>query len=108
MLDKKTNDYLHSRLVKLGDMIGEGEAPPEAHREYKRILKQLGYIQSPPRADNSAEINKAVSAALEKQDCPKCGGKLKQTRKGSLTVICTDCETKLRFKRKRVSKNGKK
>ncbi|UYD21557.1 hypothetical protein [Vibrio phage 29Fa.3] len=107
MLDKKTSDYLHRRLVTLGDMIGDDVATKEARREYKCILKQLGYVQSPPRANNSAAINKAVNEALEKQDCPKCGGKLKQTRKGSLTVICTDCETKMKFKRKRVSKNGK-
>ncbi|UOX38453.1 hypothetical protein VpasPP24_113 [Vibrio phage Vpas_PP24] len=92
---------LSSRLVKLGDMIGDGIDTPEVRREYRVICKQLGYIEDKPRANNSDKINKAVEEALKNQVCPKCHGDLRQKRKGSYKVICIECKSPFKFTPKR-------
>lgn len=100
-LDEETKKRLHSDLVKLGDMMGDGlHHEPDGkwiEKEYSRVLRALGY--SPPRANNSESINRGMAKALENALCEKCGGKLKQTRSGSLRAKCVTCGVKYQFKR---------
>ncbi|ANO57593.1 hypothetical protein [Vibrio phage vB_VhaS-a] len=97
---------LHRRLVKLGDAIGDGVATPEMRRDYRATCKLLGYDTSKPRQNNSERINKIVEKTLQGASCPKCGGTLKQSRKGSYVIRCLDCEARLRVNVKKVRKNG--
>lgn len=91
---------LHDQLVKLGDMMGDGQHhEPDGKwiaKEYRRVSRALGY--GAPRASNAEAINKAMASALEKCQCRKCGGQLKQTKSGSLRAACA-CGAKYQFKR---------
>lgn len=102
--------HLHSQLVKLGDMIGDGlHQEPGGRwitRDYNRALKALGLIPSKPRRNNGAAIDAAMAKSLQSAKCPDCGGGMKQARAGSLRANCLECGTKVQFKpqRKHVSK----
>lgn len=84
--------FLHNQLVKLGDMLGDGlgDEPDGAwiKKEYRAVLKALGY--GPPRRNSSASINSRVARFLENNRC-ECGGALRQTRKGAMRVTCGSC-----------------
>ncbi len=73
-------------------MIGDGLAdePDGAwiKAEYRRVAKALGYTM--PRRNNAAAINEGVRLYLERNNCA-CGGVLKQTRPGSMRVVCGAC-----------------
>lgn len=91
---------LHSQLVKLGDMMGDGlHHEPDGKwitKEYRRVARALGY--GPARTNNTAAINQAVTARLATLGCPKCGGQLKQTRSGAKRAACVACGAKFQFK----------
>lgn len=102
-------DYLHSQLCKLGEMMGDGlhEEPGGAWiaKEYRQVAKALGY--GPARANNSEAINQAVTEKLKSSSCPKCNGQFKQTRSGSLRVVCVECGAKYQFKRRSANAKRK-
>lgn len=104
---KETEDHLHRQLVKLGDMMGDGlHHEPDGkwiEREYKKILKALGYLPKQTRTSNVAAINEVVGETLKTNKCP-CGGGLKQTRSGSFKVACVECESRYQFKAKKVKR----
>lgn len=100
-------DFLHRQLIKLGDMMGDGlHKEPDGKwisREYAKIAKKLGY--APPRRNNSEKINAAMAERVKQVSCQKCGGELKQTRKGSMRAKCQTCGgIYILLKSKRVSK----
>lgn len=92
-------EMLHKRLVHLGDLIGDGEHHEKGggwiSREYKKTLYSL-YPEMRPKKDFSNRDN-AVSKWCEVNKCRVCGGELRQTRKGSLRVICKECNTKFQL-----------
>jgi len=92
-LDDKTNAHLHSQLVKLGDMMGDGlHLEPGGkwiNTEYRKILKSLGML--PPRKNNSAVINEKMIKRVAQVPCPNCNGILKQTRSGAKRAKCQQC-----------------
>lgn len=98
------NEHLHRQLVRLGDMMGDGlHLEPGGgwiSREYRKVAKALGFHADKPRANNVEAINKGMSATLEKSRC-KCGGKLQQTRSGSMRAACDECGLKYQFKRRK-------
>ncbi|GKT37495.1 hypothetical protein ADUPG1_003433, partial [Aduncisulcus paluster] len=55
-LDPQTEKHLHNQLIKLGDMLGDGDCDPWVEKEYVRVLKALG-IGPKPKKRNSAQIN---------------------------------------------------
>lgn len=100
-LDEDVSRILHDRLVRLGDMLGDGLADEpggrEILREYKEVARKLGY--GPSRGMRTARIDAAMEKALKTQRC-KCGGKLVQARKGALRAQCGDCHTRYQFAQK--------
>lgn len=93
---KIENDFLHSQLVRLGDMMGDGlHHEPDGRwitAEYKKILKALGMF--PKRKRNTKQIDTAMIERIKKVKCQKCSGKLKQTRSGSMRGVCIKCKSK--------------
>lgn len=100
-LDETTSRILHDRLVKLGDMLGDGLADEpggrEILREYKAVARQLGY--GPSQEMRRARIDAAMEKAVQVQRC-KCGGALVQTRKGALRAQCVLCKQRYQFSQK--------
>jgi len=98
-------EYLHRQLVKLDDMIGDGlHLEPDGKwisRDYNRIARSLGYLKQSPRGSNIEEINSAMSKRVAEAICDKCGGKLTQTRSGSMKAICECGEKYTLLKRSR-------
>ena len=81
-----------NRLVKLGDMMGDGlhyEPGGEwINREYRKALKEAGIIQ--PKKRNSSSVDDFMAKRITAVKC-SCGGELKQTRKGSFRAKCIEC-----------------
>ena len=108
-LSESAKARLHSQLIKLGDMMGDGlHLEPDGKwisREYKKVLQALGMAPKTTRKNNGEEIDRKMAEALKGKKCPKCqSDKLKQTRKGSMRAKCEDCEGILQFKRSRAKK----
>lgn len=101
-MSPETTAHLHSQLVRLGDMMGDGlhEEPGGKWiaRDYNRILKALGLLPSKPRQNNGAAINAAMAQKLQSAKCQKCGGELKQRRSGSLRADCLGCGARYQLK----------
>jgi predicted nucleic acid-binding Zn ribbon protein len=85
--------HLHERLIKLGERIGDGDHEKWVEVEYRKVLKELGIIPKRQRRISAETINKAMIEALRTRCC-ECGGKMKQTRSGSMRAICTACGNK--------------
>ena len=66
-------------------------------REYKKILKALGFAIL--RKNNINTINNAMFKKLKTAQCLKCKGQLKQTKSGSYRAICLDCAAIFQFKK---------
>ena len=99
-MDEKASAMLHSQLIKLGDMMGDGlHLEPDGRwiaKEYLQIAKKLGY--APLRSSSVQAINESMALALEKTRCPSCSGVLQQTRSGSRRAKCLVCEKRYQFK----------
>lgn len=94
-----SDEFLWDQFCRLGDMIGEGEAnkPGGAwiRKQYRQMSIALG-ISKPsdfrkPRENHNKQINDFMAERLKIVVCKKCGGKLKQTRSGSLRGKCEKC-----------------
>ena len=95
-------DALHRQLIRLGDMMGDGEHHEKGgawiSREYKATLKALGILPKRKRNPaNTEAIVKRMSERVAVFKCPKCGGDLKQTKKGSMRAACTACKAKFQL-----------
>ena len=99
-MDKQDREFLINQLIKLGDMMGDGlHYEPDGawiSREYRKIFKKL-YPEMFPKKDLSKR-NKSVDKWCLSHKCQLCGGDLKQTKKGSLRVICLKCNQKFQLK----------
>ena len=93
-------DILHQQLIRLGDMMGDGLHLEKdgrwIAREYKRISRVLFPEMFPNR--NTTERDKAIAEWCKCNPCNECGGEFKQTRKGSMRVVCTGCGVKRQLK----------
>lgn len=93
-------DILHQQLVNLGDMMGDGLHLEKdgrwIAREYRRISKILFPKMFPKRDTTSRDT--AIAEWCKDNPCKGCGGKFKQTRKGSMRVVCTECGVKRQLK----------
>ncbi len=81
------------RLVKLGDMMGDGLhlEPGGAwiEKEYRRAMKQAG-IEPPRHRADPSEINEFMARRVAAEKCT-CGGALAQSRSGSFRAKCAEC-----------------
>lgn len=81
------------RLVKLGDMMGDGfhhEPGGEwIEKEYRRAMKQAG-IAPPRQRTDASEINEFMDRRTKEEKCT-CGGALTQSRSGSFRAKCAEC-----------------
>lgn len=95
-------EFLSNQLIKLGDMMGDGlHHEPDGKwisQEYRRICRIL-YPEMFPKKDFT-QRNQAVAKWCESHKCSRCGGELKQTKSGSLRVICKDCNSKFQLSKK--------
>jgi len=95
--------FLSNQLIKLGDMMGDGlHNEPDGKwisREYRRICKIL-YPEMFPKKD-FAKRNEAIRKWCDGKTCDKCGGSLKQTKSGSLRVVCNACDAKYQLSKKK-------
>lgn len=100
---------LYHQLDMCGQMIAEddewGAHRRELNKEYKRIVQALRRLEPevwkvPSIFKSRSEMydEKVVELCKEKR-CLKCGGTLKQTRKGSLRVVCTSCGVKYQLRK---------
>lgn len=107
-LTKEQRERLSNRLIRLGDMMGDGEhyENPEISREYKAILKQLEpEIFANKRKIENENRNKRAEKYCAENDCPQCSGKLKQTRKGGLVLQCQgECKSRYKIRKRCESK----
>lgn len=97
--------HLHRQLVKLGDMMGDGQhLEPDGKwiaREYRQTMKALGMIKAKPR--DIEGINRLVAAYLSANPySPCCQNALSQTRSGSLRVKCGSCDKKYQLGSKKA------
>jgi hypothetical protein len=103
------NDILHRQLIRLGDMMGDGQHLEPGgkwiEREYAQILKALG-IKRPARARDTGKIDELMVARLADVPCA-CGGVLRQARKGSMVGTCPACGSKYQLLRKHKVSRGK-
>lgn len=96
------NEYLHRQLIRLGDMLGDGDCDPWVGREYRRVATALGVMPRRKRTNNIKFINEAMATTLATTRCPSCNGQLKQTRSGSMRGQCLACNKKYQFKSVKV------
>ena len=90
-------NMLEDRLVRLGDMMGDGlHLEPEGkwiEKEYKKTLKALGLLEPVKRNSNSEKINEFMVKRLKEVRCT-CGSELVQSRSGSFIGKCIKCGKK--------------
>ncbi len=105
-LPKESNDdYLHRQLIKLGNLMGDGEHHEPGgkwiEREYKAIAKQLypeAYVDVSKR--HIAARNEQMKTILKENKC-ECGGVLKQTRSGAKVCECMICGKRYKVGKKK-------
>ncbi|MGX9459398.1 hypothetical protein ACWU37_20940 (plasmid) [Photobacterium damselae subsp. damselae] len=107
-LTQEQERYLSQRLIRCGDLLGEGDLDPsfkkEVRREYRAVLNELyPDIKKSENKKRSDLRDKAVKAWLEgpglNTACSGCSsvGCFKQSRRGSYRIICTRCNMKSRL-----------
>lgn len=94
--------YLYERLIKLGDLMGDGcHLEPDGkwiENEYRQTMRLLG-IKSPVKKKRQyapSQIDKFMKQRCVDIAC-ECGGELRQTRKGAFTAKCTNCGRKYKL-----------
>lgn len=109
----ETRERLLRHLVKLGDMMGDGQHLERGgkwiSKEYDKILRALGHKaarDSLVRQARAEAIDEAMAKRVAECPCPHCGGALVQTRKGSTWAACEPCMIKFKLL-KLVRKRGK-
>lgn len=108
-MNKETEERLHSQLVKLGDMMGDGLHLEPGGKwissEYRKIARALGLTMpgnSRKRTPESIrEIDRQMAMRVAEMECPKCKALLlKQTRSGAMTAVCTSCGARYKLLRR--------
>ena len=98
-LTGQQEDVLYDRLIRLGDMMGDGlHHEPDGKwisREYGQIVRTLGIVPPKDRGPSITKIDERMKDRVAAVTCGKCGGgRLVQTRSGSRRAQCTKCGAK--------------
>lgn len=94
----KENEADWNRLIKLGDMMGDGlhHEPGGSwiSREYRKLSKilipEIRDAEKERRRRKAEAVNKNMQRLTSEKKCP-CGGSLKQSRSGSRICYCDVC-----------------
>lgn len=93
-------DFLYQRLIRLGDLMGDGlhlESDGKwIEQEYKDTLRLLGLSSKKFAYRDTKSINDFMEKRLQEVKC-ECGGQLFQSRKGSFVAICNRCHKKYKL-----------
>lgn len=102
--------WLYHQLDRCGQMIAEddewGEARRDYNREYRRIIKALARLEPEKWREfrftqkPSEKYDAKVAEFCQQHKCRKCGGQMKQSRRGSLRIVCQECGAKYQLKTK--------
>ena len=107
-MKSQEEDVLYKRLIRLGDMMGDGlHHEPSGkwiEKEYEQILIELGIAKPKKRKSNVQRINEYMANRLKVAKC-LCGSDLKQSRSGSFVGVCNKCGK--RFILGKIRKNRK-
>lgn len=98
-LTEQQEDVLYERLIRLGDMMGDGlHHEPDGKwisREYGKIVRTLGIVPPKDRGPSITKIDERMKGRVAVVKCGKCGdGRLIQTRSGSRRAQCAQCGAK--------------
>lgn len=101
-LTEQQKQFYLGRLVKCGDILGDGDLDPEFERqvrkEYRQTLDMLyPNIAKAERQARAEHRDILVSKWLElDRQCPECKakGRFTQSRKGAMKVQCNHCKSK--------------
>jgi cupin superfamily acireductone dioxygenase involved in methionine salvage len=103
--------WLYQQLDKLGQMIEDddewGATRRELNREYRRVVKALARLEPDKWKDilslrkPSEKYDKLVADFCREHKCRKCGGDMRQSRSGSLRIVCKQCGAKYQLKTKK-------
>lgn len=101
-------ELMWRQFCRLGEMIGDGlhYEEPWISKEYNNLRKIL-IPETDEEKNYKRKIRQEKNKSIDKQiqekndNCPKCKGELKQTRSGSKTVICTECNSRFKYRTKR-------
>jgi len=105
-LSKEAESRLYNQFVRLGDMMGDGlHLEPGGRwisRDYRKVAKALGLLKETPmqkaaKSQRRDAIDERMIQRVKEVPCQKCGGELKQTRKGSKRAKCTKCPAKFQL-----------
>ncbi len=106
---KERIKFLYHQLDVCGQLIADddewGVERKRLNREYKNILKELAMLEPenwnyPAFQKPSQKYDGLVADFCKENKCPKCNGELRQTKSGSLRVICNQCGIKYQLHRK--------
>lgn len=106
---ERDNQFEWNQFIKLGDMMGDGlhHEPDGAWitKEYNKLARllvpEIREAEKLKRAQKAISVNASIHKLIQNKPCP-CGGKLKQSRSGSVIMYCETCG-----KRYKAIKNGK-
>lgn len=98
-------DFLYRQLDKCGQILAEWDEdkrPTYYEREYRKIMHQLAKLEPenwdyPYFKRDYTSRNENVAVWCKTHKCSKCGGELKQSRSGSLRVVCQSCNSKFQL-----------
>ena len=98
-LTEQQEKTLYNRLIRLGDMMGDGlhhESDGKwISREYGQIVRTLGIVPPKDRGPSIARIDERMRERVAVVKCGRCeGGRLVQTRSGSRRATCVQCGAK--------------
>lgn len=99
-------DYLHDRLIALGDMMGDGlHHEPDGkwiEKEYNKVFNILyPEVKRAKRLAKSNRIDEQINNLILIKKCSKCSGDLKQSRKGSIICYCKKCNSRFKATNKK-------
>lgn len=96
---KQDDDFLWRQFCRLGEMMGDGLHHEAGGRwiscEYKRLSRILmPDVFAEMRKNKADAVDVQMDKLIKTVKCKKCGGDLRQSRKGSKVAYCNDCNTR--------------
>lgn len=105
---ERDNSFEWNQFIKLGDMMGDGlHHEPDGKwisKEYNRLAKilipEIKEIATAKRKIKADRVDGQITKLITLNKC-SCGGELKQSRKGSIVLYCTECNNRYKARHKK-------